>query len=202
MKTILATALVSVGCAKAPCGHGGPFRASEVRFVGHRMSHPKSGNIPAQTIQSLLELIAKGGKSVEFDVSTSKDGVLIAFHDRDMCDMTGKNILVEDTDFRSMPKIKGGHDVPLIKDVVGILEEANSISYVIVDIKNVSPAAFDDFFGLVQSLRQRKTVVIQMSETRRNISRLPMYCRRFRELGLDIGRNYSRGSLCGRWGSQ
>lgn len=148
-----------------------------------------SSRSPPNTMTAYRLAIGSQVDCVEIDASRSRDGVLLALHDRDLQNITGDNTLrVGDL---SMSEIKGldagfgfakefqNQEVPTLDDALKFVSE--SVKHVIVDVK-IGPPRFQQ--GLAADLLS----VINKTECRNCIiwAKVDNLVRELKQLSHDI----------------
>lgn len=88
-------------------GHGG---------MGSGLTHPTN------TLESISECLSLGADGTEIDVQLSKDGVLIAFHDRDLKDNTNLEGIINDYNWSEIKDAKYTN-IPFLEYSVVSLDE-------------------------------------------------------------------------------
>lgn len=93
----------------------------ELLVIGHRgaMGHETENSLPS--ISKALEI---GVDMIEVDVFRIKSGEVVVFHDREVDRLTNGGGPIEDyyiTDLRRL-KLKGGHTIPTIQDVIQLVD--------------------------------------------------------------------------------
>jgi glycerophosphoryl diester phosphodiesterase len=113
--------------------------------IGHR-------GVPSikveNSLEGVLEALRLGVDGVEVDVRTTKDGSLVAFHDKSLSRMLGVDKLVSEIkldELRSLGQTKG-FTVPTIKEVVEIVAGK---ALLVLDVKELRAVR-----GLVELLRK------------------------------------------------
>lgn len=81
-------------------------------------------NIPENSILAFKTAL-KENYPIEFDVQLTKDNVLIVFHDDNLKRMTGKNIIISETNYTDIKKtylLKTKQKIPTFKEVLKLVD--------------------------------------------------------------------------------
>lgn len=100
------------------------------KIVGHR---GVKGLEHENTIKGFKLAKSLGLDAVEFDTIPTRDGKFVVVHDDDLQKLTGKKIIVTQTDYADLAEIKlaNGETIPLLYDVLSLLRG----TAVVLDIK-------------------------------------------------------------------
>ena len=133
----------------------------QIKVIGHRglgpthcleIDDPARRIFPENSLAAFQEALDKGADGIEVDVLITKDGTLVALHDRDIWKYaTGgaePDKMVDEytyQDIRSLD-VGGGHTVPTILEVIDIVADRNAktgtpqiINFDIKDINVIGP---------------------------------------------------------------
>jgi len=105
------------------------------RPIAHRGLHDNQAGVPENSLAACAAA-RRAGFSVELDVTLTRDGQVVVFHDEDLERMTGHPGRVRETPaevVRSLPLLGGGERVPLLGEVFDLLGGAIPI---LIEIKS------------------------------------------------------------------
>ena len=107
------------------------WKSGDVAAFSHRGD---STDHPENTMAAFESAIELGYSFLETDVRTTRDGVLVAFHDDNLERITGRPGLISRTDWSDLRKVRiaGSEPVPLLADILAAWPEAR----VNIDPKN------------------------------------------------------------------
>ena len=94
----------------------------KVESTAHRGDHTQA---PENTMPAFKAAVENGADWIELDVTQTKDGVLVIFHDSDLMRMTGKPDKIWDMSYEELSQINtASHWGPFFKDTrIPTLEE-------------------------------------------------------------------------------
>jgi glycerophosphoryl diester phosphodiesterase len=130
------------------------FKELEVKdklfIAAHRGA---SGVLPENTIPAFEQAIADGVDMIEIDIQSTADGLIITYHDLQVCE-NGESINIQETNYGELPNIiVRDKDIksikaPLIKDVFKIIKDR---VYLIIEIKEINNRDHKEFIdGLIR----------------------------------------------------
>ncbi|WP_195627691.1 glycerophosphodiester phosphodiesterase family protein [Clostridium sp. 1001283B150225_161107_B6] len=116
---VIASMMPARGLAKERSGDGW---MSKVEITAHRGDNSQA---PENTMPAFKAAVENGADWIELDVTQTKDGVLVIFHDADLMRMTGKADKIWDLSYEELSCINAAsHWGPFFKDVrIPTLEE-------------------------------------------------------------------------------
>lgn len=116
---------------------------STSRIIGHRGA---AGLALENTLPSFEKAIAAGVKTIEFDVHTTRDGIFVVCHDKDLSRVSGFRARVRELTLKELQALilHNGARVPTLRQILD-LARRHSIA-VIVELKDIpDPKALCEF---------------------------------------------------------
>ncbi len=140
-----------------------PLAGSEALVIAHRGA---SAVAPENTAASIREAIRLGAKVVEFDVRTTRDGVLVLFHDKELDRLAGRPGSIEELDWETVRGLDvgawfgggsfAGESVPRFDEAVRLCLEGGAVPL----IEHKTGAA-DAYAEVIRSLDAADRVIVQ-----------------------------------------
>lgn len=106
-------------------------------LYAHRGLHDGNVNVPENSMQA-FRLAVEQGYGMELDVQLTKDGKLVVHHDGSLKRVCGVDRLIREVDFASLPLLPDGSRIPLLSEVLAMVDGRAPI---IVEIKHYGGAA-------------------------------------------------------------
>ena len=121
---------------------GGAATLHAGRVVAHKSSATGTHDWGENTMAAFQRALDMGFRYLETDVHATRDGVLLAFHDRDLARLTGAQARVGDLTFDELRRLKvtGLHAIPPLAEVLAAFPD----TFLNVDVKAghaIGPAA-------------------------------------------------------------
>ena len=123
-------------------------KADPFAVIGHRGA---KGQAPENSLDALYEAIRSSADIAEFDVQTTRDGVLVASHDPIVTCNDGKRVNIRSANYREVLECAEESRIPRIEDV---LSEARGRIGLFLEIKDPSDAA-----ALVKLVREHHALI-------------------------------------------
>lgn len=155
---------------------------SKPKVIAHRGA---SAYETENTLPAVEKAIALNSDAVEVDIWRTADDSLIVFHDRHTARLTGDSLVVPEASFDELKslQLKGGEQIPLLRDVLEILPKNMEI---FIEIKCCweEGEAGNVFPMLSEMLRETETtdraVIIsfnpeKLQDARAYLPRVPLY---------------------------
>ena len=106
-------------------------------LYAHRGLHDGNVNVPENSMKA-FRLAVEKGYGMELDVQLTRDGQPVVFHDGSLKRVCGVDRLVRETDYADLPVLPDGSRIPLLGEVLGMVDGRAPI---IVEIKHYGGAA-------------------------------------------------------------
>ena len=169
-------------CAAAIC-LAAPFSASATEIIAHRGA---SHDAPENTLPAVLLGWERGADSVEVDIHHSRDGRIVAIHDKDTKRVTGHTGLVASMSFSQLRELDAGSwkdprwagtRIPSLEEVLETVPPGKSL---VVEIKCPATVLPDLERVLAASPNGGRSILIAfdyetISEAKRRMPHLPAY---------------------------
>ena len=106
-------------------------------LYAHRGLHDDNVNVPENSMAA-FRLAVEKGYGMELDVQLTKDNQLVVHHDGSLKRVCGVDRLIREVDFADLPLLPDGSRIPLLKEVLAMVDGRVPI---IVEIKHYGGAA-------------------------------------------------------------
>lgn len=106
--------------------------------IGHRGA---MGHETENTISSIKKALELDVDMIEIDVFVIKSGEVIVFHDEVLDSLTNAKGKIEDYNWEDLKKVivKGNHKIPLLADVISIINKKNPLNIELKGSKTAKP---------------------------------------------------------------
>ena len=104
--------------------------------IGHRGA---KGYVAENTYESISKAIQLGVDGIEIDVFKCASGELVLFHDKDLKELTGESVLIENLTIKELEQflVLGKYKIPTLKDVLTRIEKP---LFVNIELKGLNTA--------------------------------------------------------------
>jgi len=106
-------------------------------LYAHRGLHDGNVNVPENSMKA-FRLAVEKGYGMELDVQLTRDGQPVVFHDGSLKRVCGVDRLVRETDYADLPVLPDGSRIPLLGEVLGMVDGRAPI---IVEVKRYGGAS-------------------------------------------------------------